>query len=97
MVNAFRLWIWINAHSIALPELSADTIENVRLGIIKSTRLGSKCTMNPSGLLNPLVMVTPWFRKFNLGMKLSWHPGSGLNVHQICYLRDQVLTAEYLI
>lgn len=93
MVNAFRLWIWINAHSIALPELSADTIENVRLGIIKSTRLGSKS----SGLLNPLVMVTPWFRKFNLGMKLSWHWGSGLNVHQICYLRDQVLTAEYLI
>lgn len=70
MVNAFRLWIWINAYSIALPELSADTIENVRLGFIKSTRLGSKCTMNPLRLLNPLVMVTPWFRKFNLGIEV---------------------------
>lgn len=81
MVNVFCLWIWINVYLIVFFELSVDIIENVRLGIIKLICFGLKWIMNLLGLLNLLVMVILWFRKFNLGMKLLWYWGSGLNVY----------------
>lgn len=81
MVNVFCLWIWINVYLIVFFELSVDIIENVRLGIIKLICFSLKCIMNLLGLLNLLVMVILWFRKFNLGMKLLWYWGSGLNVY----------------
>lgn len=81
MVNVFCLWIWINVYLIVFFELSVDIIENVRLGIIKLICFSLKCIMNLLGLLNLLVMVILWFRKFNLGMMLLWYLGSGLNVY----------------
>lgn len=63
MVNAFRLWIWINAHSIALPELSADTIENVRLGYYQINPSRFKMHNEPIGTIKSISNGDPMVQK----------------------------------